>query len=186
MAKEKSALRRNKLDLDHSPSHLLHRALQVALDIYAEELGPTGVTQRQYAVLSAVSVQDDFTQTDLVRITGIDRSTLADLVARMIGKGLLDRKRSPKDARANVLRLTEPGRSALEAARPKVSVVDERLLKRLPSGKRKALMNLLARLLETETSAEGGSEKKVSKEKLARKAEKRARKMAALVADTPD
>jgi hypothetical protein len=85
--------------LDRSPSHLLHRALQLALDIYAEETGPDAVTQRQYAVLSAVSAQEGLTQTDLVRATGIDRSTLADLVARMIGKGLLARQRSASDAR---------------------------------------------------------------------------------------
>ena len=41
--------------LERSPSHLLHRALQRALDIYAETSGPTAVTQRQYAVLAAVS-----------------------------------------------------------------------------------------------------------------------------------
>ena len=41
--------------LDRSPSHLLHRALQLALDIYAEETGPDAVTQRQYAVLGAVA-----------------------------------------------------------------------------------------------------------------------------------
>ena len=74
--------------LERSPSHLLHRALQLALDIYAEETGPDAVTQRQYAVLAAVAAHEGLTQTDLVRSTGIDRSTLADLVARMIGKSL--------------------------------------------------------------------------------------------------
>ena len=34
--------------LAESPSHLMHRALQLALDIYAEEAGPDGLTQRQF------------------------------------------------------------------------------------------------------------------------------------------
>ena len=34
------------LALQRSPSHLLHRALQLALDIYTEETGPDAVTQR--------------------------------------------------------------------------------------------------------------------------------------------
>ena len=38
-----------------SPSHLMHRVLQLALDIYSEETGPDGLTQRQFAVLEAVS-----------------------------------------------------------------------------------------------------------------------------------
>jgi MarR family transcriptional regulator, temperature-dependent positive regulator of motility len=129
--------------LDRSPSHLLHRALQLALDIYAEETGPDAVTQRQYAVLAAVSAQEGLTQTDLVRSTGIDRSTLADLVARMIGKGLLARQRSTADARANTVRLTEPGRSALSDARPKVAAADARILKLLPTRKRDAFLSVL-------------------------------------------
>ena len=68
--------------LAESPSHLMHRALQLALDIYAEEAGPDGLTQRQFAVLEAVAARSGLTQTDLVKATGIDRSTLADLVAR--------------------------------------------------------------------------------------------------------
>src|ERR1700722_15085681 len=129
--------------LERSPSHLLHRALQLALDIYAEETGPDAVTQRQYAVLAAVAAHEGLTQTDLVRSTGIDRSTLADLVARMIGKGLLARQRSTADARANTVRLTEPGRAALDAAKPRVAAADARILKLLPTRKRDAFLGVL-------------------------------------------
>jgi len=134
--------------LDKSPSHLLHRALQVALDLYAEEFGPGGLTQRQYAVLSAVATQDGLTQTDLVRITGIDRSTLADMAARMITKGLLERQRSASNAPANAVSLTEAGRAALEDAQPKMAAVDARLLKLLSGGKRDALTGLLRDLVK--------------------------------------
>jgi DNA-binding MarR family transcriptional regulator len=129
--------------LERSPSHLLHKALQLALDIYAEETGPDAVTQRQYAVLSAVSAREGLTQTDLVHATGIDRSTLADLVARMIGKGLLARERSAADARANTVRLTEDGRIALTEAEPKVAAADARILKLLPTRKRDAFLEVL-------------------------------------------
>jgi len=133
--------------LDRSPSHLLHRALQLALDIYADELGAGAITQRQYAVLAAVEAQEGLTQTDLVRITGIDRSTLADMAARMIAKGLLERQRSTSDARANAVSLTEPGRAALEAARPLMARADARLLKLLASAKRDALVGNLRDLI---------------------------------------
>ena len=91
-----------------SPSHLMHRALQLALDVYAEETGPDGLTQRQFAVLEAASMKAGLTQTELVRMTGIDRSTLADLVTRMTAKGLLERERSPLDARAMAVRCCWP------------------------------------------------------------------------------
>ena len=132
--------------LDRSPSHLLHRALQLALDLYADEAGPGAPTQRQYAVLSAVAAREGLTQTDLVRATGIDRSTLADLVARMISKGLLERERSRDDARANTVRLSDEGRTALADARPRVIAADARILGCLAKGRRESFLTALADL----------------------------------------
>ena len=154
--------------LDRSPSHLLHRALQLALDIYAEETGPEAVTQRQYAVLSAVAAREGLTQTDLVRATGIDRSTLADLVARMIGKSLLARQRSASDARANTVSLTLDGRAALDEAAPKVAAADGRILELLPARKRDAFLGVLreiGRASEPDTAMAEAKPKKKKKAK---------------------
>jgi MarR family transcriptional regulator, temperature-dependent positive regulator of motility len=150
--------------LDHSPSHLLHRALQLALDIYTVETGPVTLTQRQYAVLSAVAAQEGLTQTDLVRATGIDRSTLADMAARLIAKGYLVRERSVADARANAVNLTEEGRTVLEAARPRVEAADHRILELLGAKKREPFVDALRRLAKAGESAlapdANGGEKK--------------------------
>jgi DNA-binding MarR family transcriptional regulator len=144
MAKSKSGAKGGIAALEQSPSHLLHRALQRALDIYAEEFGEAGITQRQFAVLAAADEREGATQADLVRITGIDRSTLADMARRMIGKGLLERERSNLDARANAVRLTEAGRAARAEARPKMSAADGRLLKLISGGgRRTAFVSLL-------------------------------------------
>lgn len=155
MAKTKSQdkARKSLPALDRSPSHLLHRTLQLALDIYADEFGPGAVTQRQYAVLAAVESQEGLTQTDLVRITGIDRSTLADMAARMIAKGLLERQRSETDARANAVSLTEAGRLALAEASPKMAAADARLLKLVSSSKREVLVGLLRDLVKAAEEA---------------------------------
>ena len=138
MAKSKSGAKGGIAALDQSPSHLLHRALQRALDIYAEEFGEHGITQRQFAVLAAADERDGATQADLVRITGIDRSTLADMARRMMGKDLLERQRSMLDGRANAVRVTEAGRAALAEARPKMAAADARLLKLISGGGRRA------------------------------------------------
>ena len=166
--------------LDGSPSHLMHRVLQVALDIYAEETGPGAPTQRQFAVLSAVAQNEGLTQTDLVNATGIDRSTLADLVARMMGKDLLARERSATDGRANTVSLSAKGREALDAARPRVEAADKRILSLLSGGKRSTLMKVLGDLAHAgETAKEAGGAKAAKKaEKARRKAEKEAAKAA--------
>ncbi|MFK0297814.1 MarR family winged helix-turn-helix transcriptional regulator [Brevundimonas sp. NPDC090276] len=166
--------------LAESPSHLMHRVLQLALDIYAEEAGPDGLTQRQFAVLEAVSVRSGLTQTDLVKATGIDRSTLADLVARMTTKGLLERERSALDARAKAVRLSERGQAALEAARPRVAAADKRILALLPKARREGFLDLLTSLTDAADAApeQARAEAKIAKKaaKEARKAEKAAKK----------
>ncbi len=129
--------------LERSPSHLLHRVLQLALDIYAEECGAAGITQRQFAVLSAVAENEGVTQTALVKVTGIDRSTLADMVARMIAKGHLERQRSDQDARANSVRLAQAGRLILEEVAPMVAMADARILALLKPSKREGFLDLL-------------------------------------------
>jgi len=132
--------------LSHSVTHLLHRVLQLALDFHAEASGPAGLTQRQFTVLAAAGAGDGVSQSDLVRATGIDRSTLADLVARMISKGLLERERSATDARANTVRLSANGRAALaEGGRP-AARSDARLLDLLPQKKRDSFVKTLATL----------------------------------------
>ncbi|MFN3512674.1 MAG: MarR family winged helix-turn-helix transcriptional regulator [Phenylobacterium sp.] len=157
--------------LDGSPNHLLHRALQLALDIYAEEFGPAAVTQRQYAVLAAVASREGPTQTELVKLTGIDRSTLADMAARMIAKGLLERRRSDSDGRANAVSLTEAGALALAEAAPKMAAADAKLLKLLSAGKRESLVAALRDLVAAGEAAKG-KPPKAEKPPKAPKAEK--------------
>lgn len=172
--------------LAESPSHLMHRALQLALDVYADETGSDGPTQRQFAVMEAVSMKDGLTQTDLVRATGIDRSTLADLVARMTTKGLLTRERSTIDARAKAVSLSEDGRAMLEAARPQVEAADKRIMALLPKAKREVFLDLLSELAAAadaapdQAKADAKAAKKALKE--ARKAEKAAKKAVEIAA----
>ena len=181
MAKTKSAIKSGVVLLDRSPNHLLHRALQRALDIYAEEFGEGGITQRQFAVLAASEARDGATQADLVRITGIDRSTLADMARRMIEKGLLERQRSALDARANAVRLTEAGRIALADAAPKMAAAAKLLKLIAGGGRRSAFVVLLQDLVGKTDSddAKPAKDAKPVKAKAGRKSAKKAKKKAA-------
>lgn len=164
-------------ELAQSPSHLMHRALQLCLDIYAEESASSGITQRQYAVLEVAAQRQGLTQTELVKATGIDRSTLADLVSRMTTKGLLEREKSALDARAKAVRVSEAGLAALEAARPCVTAADKRILAMLPKGRRQNFLEILTQLAET---ADAAPEEIKAAKKAAKKADKEARKAAKL------
>jgi MarR family transcriptional regulator, temperature-dependent positive regulator of motility len=150
MARESATAR-----LERSPLHLLHRAGQCATEIFQTELGNDDLTPRQYAVLMTVSQNEGLSQTNLVELTGIDRSTLADVVRRMLKKGLLSRRRTREDARAYAVKLTDEGMKVLKASDPLAKKVDDRILSSLPNTQRdrflqdlNTIVNMLGRLKE--------------------------------------
>lgn len=126
-----------------SALHLLHRAGQRADELFAATMGENELTPRQFAVLKAVAKADNPSQTDLVLMTGIDRSTLADIVRRLIRKGLLQRRRTSHDARMYAVKLTPNGRDLLDAAEPAARSTEEQLLAVLPSQQRSAIIDAL-------------------------------------------
>jgi DNA-binding MarR family transcriptional regulator len=134
---------------DASALHLLHRAGQCADEIFANTVAGSDLTPRQYAVLRAVATSEEPSQTVLVEKTGIDRSTLADIVRRLVAKGLLNRKRTRRDARMYAVRLTEKGHAALKTAEPAARSTDERLLAALSEAERDTFLNQLNRIIET-------------------------------------
>lgn len=129
--------------LNRSATHLLHRAGQRAADIFAHEACVDGLTPRQFVVLTAVAQQEGLTQTELVDRTGIDRSTLADIVARLLHRGLIQRRRAKDDGRAYAIKLSAQGAKALRDAQPAAAAADMRLLASLPPGRRQDFLESL-------------------------------------------
>lgn len=127
-----------------SPSHLLKRAAQYSNHMYMGEVGKSGLTHRQFTVLLAVDANDGKSQTDLVKLTGIDRSTLADLVARLLAQGYLQRRRTKDDGRTNAIRITTVGKKMLKTAQPGADEVDRHLMSMLTASDRKQFLDCLA------------------------------------------
>ncbi len=136
--------------LDVSPVHLLHRAGQRAAEIFDNAVGGKGLTPRQYAILLALSENEGVSQTDLVERTGIDRSTLADVVRRMIKKGLVLRRRTKEDQRAYAVRLSEKGRISLNETIAAANAADQRVLSSLSADKRKQFLENLSAVASAE------------------------------------
>lgn len=129
--------------LENSVLHLLHRAGQQAEVVFIDEAKDAELTPRQFAVLLTVETNEDISQTGLVDVTGIDRSTLADVVRRLVLKGLLSRKRTKEDARMYAVRLTAKGLKTLDAHRPTAARADQRILSILDAKERSKFVDLL-------------------------------------------
>ncbi|MEQ1618071.1 MAG: MarR family transcriptional regulator [Terricaulis sp.] len=132
-------------DLRVSPSHLLHRVEQLANDRFAQ-LVNDAVTLRQFTVLAAAAAAPNCAQRDLARSTGIDRSTLSDLLARLEKRGLIARAASTRDARSVVIRTTPAGDAALRQATKHARAADAAILDALPRTKRRNFVNILIKL----------------------------------------
>jgi len=158
--------------LKNSPGHLLRRAQQYAHDLYAQEVGSSGPTPRQYEVLHVVARNEGLSQTDLVRHTGINRSTLADMIARMMKKGLLSRKRTKEDARANAVSITASGKRMLKSADSRVAKAERSALSVLPKTQQAGFMKALrayADALDKMEDAASAPKKKTAKRKTAKR-----------------
>jgi len=131
-------------ELAEAPSHLIKRCQQFYGDLYAREAGSCELTKQQYTVLAALESNEGVSQTALVEMTGIDRSTLAEMVRRMLERGLLSRERTEKDARANAVAITGGGRKALRAARSAADRAEKLLLEALPPSERAKFVKLLS------------------------------------------
>lgn len=159
--------------LAESPGHLLHRAQQFAAERFAKAMAGAKLTQRQFAVLHATAENEGLTQTELVKATGIDRSTLAELVSRMVKNGFLEREKLPGDARANAIRLSTSGKTLLEVVTVGAMEADAAILSALPKNKRASFLETLRRIALTleqgEEAAKLARDKEKAKKKKAKK-----------------
>ena len=160
-----------QFDLAASPSHLLHRAQQSAVNLSSGALAEQGLTLRQFAVLAALAAEEGQSQSRLVDRTGIDRSTLADMVGRMERAGYIKRVESKEDRRAKAVSLLVKGRRAYEAALPAVEAADKQVLDMIRANRRIGFLASLASIGGPEEEvailedAVEGEEVKVSKAK---------------------
>jgi len=133
--------------LDRSPLHLLHRVHQRATELFQEKMAGIDLTARQYVILVTASQNDGASQQDIIDVTGIDRSTVSQIMQTMIRKGLLKRRRTKDDARAYAITLTDHGRDILKASEAIVTGVDEALVAALPATRAKTFLDNLRTII---------------------------------------
>lgn len=166
----------SEFSLGRSATHLLHRAQQMAVNLSADALAKKGLTIRQFAVLAALHEENGQSQSSLVEMTGIDRSTLADMVARMEKSGLVERVQSEEDARAKAVSLTAAGETSYQQAVPTVQEADTILIEDLRKSRRASLVESLAMISGLQIEEEDEHEGEIKKRKKALKKRKKKKK----------
>ena len=125
---------------------LVRRAQQRHVAVWLSEVS-TEITSVQYAALEILQKMPGVNQRQLGDELDVDRSTIADLVARIVRNGLIERSDDPADKRSYVLFLTAAGKKQLATLRPRVEEVEHILTARLTRQECLELRRLLLALL---------------------------------------
>ncbi|MEU9362324.1 MarR family transcriptional regulator [Streptomyces sp. NPDC048301] len=96
------------VDLSTHPGHLARR-LQQAHHLLWSAMVSQETTSPQFAVLNALTAEPGLDQRTVGERVGLDRSTVAEVITRLLRRALLDKVRDPLDGRRYLLRLTEEG-----------------------------------------------------------------------------
>jgi len=135
-------------DLLLHPGHLLRRALQAMNLLWSEEVSRT-ITSPQFATLNALYAEPDIDQRTLAERVSLDRSTAADLVARLAARGLVCWHRDARDGRRKTIRLTPRGVRTLRELIPRTHRMTARLVSGLAPPERAELLRLLSIVVRT-------------------------------------
>ena len=125
---------------------LVRRAQQRHVAVWLSEVSAE-ITSVQYAALEILQRTPGVNQRQLGDELDVDRSTIADLVARMVRNDLIERSDDPVDKRSYVLFLTPAGKKQLATLRPRVEEVERILTARLTPTECLDLRRLLLALL---------------------------------------
>lgn len=136
-----------------APGYLFRRMQQIAVSIFMEECKAFDLTPVQYAALIAIHTHPGIDATRLSAVIAFDRSTLGNVIERLQAKDFIERKPAPEDKRIKLLYLTKPGAAILREIIPAVERAQARMLEPLKPTERKALMGLMAQLVDLNNEA---------------------------------
>lgn len=134
-------------DLMLHPGHLLRRALQAMNLLWIHEVSHT-VTSPQFAALNALYREPNIDQRTLGERISLDRSTMAEVVARLSAKGLIRATRDARDGRRKTIQLTPKGMAAVQRLIPRTRVMTNRLVGALGDKEQAELLRLLTAVVD--------------------------------------
>jgi MarR family transcriptional regulator, transcriptional regulator for hemolysin len=119
-------------------SHALTTELTAALE-------KSGISPREYSVL-ATAMTGDYTQTELARVVGLDKTTMVVTLDELEAAGLAQRRTSSTDRRARVVAVTKAGRRKVSEAEAVLDHVRDDVLGVLAAEEREIFLGALGRL----------------------------------------
>lgn len=126
--------------------HLMRRAYQRHLALFQGIMGEDGPTSMQFAALVTLWQRGPLSQNLLGRLLAMDPPTVKGVVARLMARGLVERRRDAADARLLRVALTPAALAALPGWVEKAKAITAATLAPLPPAEQARVAALLRRL----------------------------------------
>ncbi len=137
-----------RLDVSAAPGHLIRRAQQIAVAIFAGQLATADITPVQFAILSAVHDTPGIDQITLAKRVAFDPATSGSVIGRLEAKGWIKRDADAQDRRRKLLWVTHEGSQALVGMQTAVAQVQAQILSPLSPQEQTQFVGLLTRLVQ--------------------------------------
>ena len=125
----------------------------------AKELEPFGITPAQARVLRIVaSAPEPLRMADLAERLDVVPRSATTMIDALESAGLVERRPDPADRRSVRLGVTESGRGLLDRLRARREAKAEELFGRLTAAEQEELARILARVLDDEPTEAGATE----------------------------
>jgi len=125
---------------------LLNQATFALSNEMASRLADVELSPRKYCVLSR-ALREELTQIRLAEASMLDKTTMVVTLDELEQAGLAERRPSPEDRRARIVRVTPKGEAAVAAAGRIVEQMQQELLATVPEASRQAFLRALEQLV---------------------------------------
>jgi MarR family transcriptional regulator for hemolysin len=123
---------------------LSHASYSLTTEMTAALAGLDVSPRAQHVLATAVS--GEYTQTELARIVGVDKTTLVVTLDELEAKGLAERRVSSRDRRAHVIGVTPAGEQVVRQADAIIRRVHADVLNSLDASEREVFLQALGKL----------------------------------------
>lgn len=141
--------RQQPVNLGKLPGYLGYQVRQAQIAVFRDiglRLKGVNITPGEFSLLTLVENNPDISQTALVKIYDLDKSTLSHAVNRLVDRGLIVRHRPAYDRRFYALKLTDDGRDVQQTTTREIEMQEDIMASVLKPGEREILLDMLVRI----------------------------------------
>lgn len=130
------------------PGFLIRRLHQIHLHLFNEQTREYSISPVQYSLLTVLDEHGEMDQNTLALKLGLERTSVAEVIPRLIARGLLSRRQNESDKRFKLVDLTKEGKHLLCEMLDAVERAHNLTINAVPLEQQQQLLEIMAKLVD--------------------------------------